>query len=170
LRVMNHILGGGGFSSYLMEEVREKQGLTYGIYSQPAHLDHADYLIIQSATSPENIAPMTDSISSILTMMKNESVDADLLADAKSYLIGSLPMRFASTLSLSGATLRMQLDGRSIDALDIWADKINAVTADDIMRVSNRIFTSVEPSATVIAGAVPDDLGFEIIDQIPGIE
>jgi len=170
LRVMNHLLGGGGFSSFLMEEIREKQGLTYGIYSQPAHLDYADYLLIESATSPGNIAKMTNSVSAILTMFKDENVDAQLVSDAKSYLIGSLPMRFASTLSLSGAALRMQLDGREIDALDQWVNKINAVTADDVRRAARRVFKSTEPSATVIVGAIPDDLGFDMIVTIPGIE
>lgn len=170
MRVMNHILGGGGFSSYLMDEVREKKGLTYGIYSQPVNMDYADYMMIQSATSPENIAPMTQAVSDVLTKLKTQNVDAQLLDDAKSYLIGSLPLRFASTLSLSGTAIRMQLDGRDINALDNWADKISAVTADDVMRVANRIFVSTEPNATIIAGAVPSDLGFKIVETINGIE
>ena len=170
MRVMNHILGGGGFSSYLMEEVREKRGLTYGIYSQPVNMNYADYMVIQSATSPENVAPMSAAISDVLTKLKNEMVDDELLMDAKSYLVGSLPLRFASTLSLSGAAIRMQLDGRDINALDTWADKINAVTADDIQRVATRIFVNNDPTATVIAGAVPDDQGFELVDVVPGIE
>jgi len=170
MRVMNHLLGGGGFSSYLMEEVREKRGLTYGIYSQPVNMDYADYMVIQSATSPENIAPMTAAISDILTKLKTESVDEALLMDAKSYLIGSLPLRFASTLSLSGAAIRMQLDGRDINALDSWADKINAVTADDIQNVANRIFINNDPTAMVVSGAVPDDQGFELVETVAGIE
>ena len=170
MRVMNHILGGGGFSSYLMEEVREKRGLTYGIYSQPVNMNYADYMVIQSATSPENVAPMSEAITDVLTKLKTEMVDNELLMDAKSYLVGSLPLRFASTLSLSGAAIRMQLDGRDISALDNWADKINAITSDDIQRVANRIFVNTEPTATVIAGAVPDDQGFELVDVVPGIE
>lgn len=169
-RVMNHVLGGGGFSSMLMDEVREKQGLTYGIYSQPVHMNYADFMVIQSATSPENIAPMTDSIQGVLNDLTTTHIDDEVLADAKSYLIGSLPLRFSSTLSLSGAAIRMQLDGRAIDALDMWDDKISAVTASDVKRVAERVFVSLEPSATVIAGAVPDGQGFDIVDNVPGIE
>lgn len=168
--VMNHMLGGGGFSSYLMEEVREKRGLTYGIYSQPVFLDYSNYLMIESATSPENIAPMTTAMQDVLSKLTTETVDEKLLADAKSYLIGSLPLRFTSTLSLSGAAMRMQLDGRSITALDDWADKIDAITADDVKNVANRIFKSIEPTVTIIAGAVPDDSGFELVEKLPGIE
>jgi len=170
LRVMNHILGGGGFSSLLMDEVREQQGLTYGIYSQPLHMDYADYLVIESATSPDNIAPMTASVQDILTRLKTDLVDDQTLTDAQNYLIGSLPLRFSSTLSLSGAAIRMQLDGRPIDALDQWDDKIAAVTAEDVQRVANRIFTTTDPIVTVIAGAVPEGQGFDTVETIPGIE
>jgi zinc protease len=170
-RVMNYILGGGGFSSMLMDEIREKQGLTYGIYSHPVFMNFDNYLAVESATSPENIAPMTASIHAILDDIKTNLVDAEILSDAKSYLIGSLPLRFASTLSLSGAAIRMQLDGRNINALDEWDDKINKVTAADIMRVANQIFDNNDADATVISGAVPDDLeGFDAVTKIDGIE
>ena len=169
-RVMNHMLGGGGFSSFLMEEVREKQGLTYGIYSSPVHLDSADYISIGSAASPENITAMIQSVKKILEDLKTEPVNDLKLQEAKSYLMGALPLRFSSTLSLSGAALRMQLDGRTINALDFWNDKITAVTASDVQRVANRVFGSTEPIVTVIAGAVPENLGYEIIETLPGVE
>jgi zinc protease len=169
MRVMNHILGGGGFSSMLMNDIREERGLTYGIYSQPVNMDYADYLMIQSAMSPENIETMMPVLDDIINHIKTEDIDADVLDDAKSYLIGSLPLRFSSTLSLSGAAMRMQSDGRSINALDEWADKINAVTADDVKRVANRIFESSLPTAMVVSGAVPEE-GYTIVETIPGIE
>ena len=169
-RVLNHILGGGGFSSMLMDEIREKQGLTYGIYSQPIFMAHANYIVIESAMSPENIAPMMKSIEEIVLRLKQDDVAEDVLKDAKSYLIGSLPLRFSSTLSLSGAALRMQLDGRSITALDEWANAIEAVTSDDIVRVANRIFVQNDPIVTIVAGAVPDGGDYEMIDTLPGVE
>ncbi len=170
LMVMNHLLGGGGFSSYLMEEVREKKGLTYGIYSYPTFMDLSNSMSIASSTSPENVALMTQAVQGILTHMKTKPAEQELLDDAKSYLIGSLPLRFSSTLSLSGTAQRMQLDGRDINALDNWADNISKITADDVMRVANRIFESVDPTVTIIAGAVPDDQGFDIVDVVPGVE
>ncbi len=169
-RVLNHILGAGGFSSFLMEEVREKQGLTYGIYSQPVFMDAADYLAVESAASPENIQAMTKSVQDIVESLKTTPVEAKRLAEAKSYLIGSLPLRFSSTLSLSGAALRMQLDGRSITSLDEWGDQIEAVTANDVQRVAQRIFASTQPIATVIAGAVPDNADFTTVTTLPGVE
>lgn len=169
-RVFNHLFGGGGFSSELMEEVREKRGLTYGIYSRPAHLDYVDYIAIESSTSPENIAPMTHAILDVINRFKTTFVDEIKLKEAKDYLVGSLPLKFSSTQSLSRTALALRLDNLPLWYLDESDDHINRVTADDIQRVANRIFQSLEPIATVIAGAVPEDQGFEIIDKIPGVE
>lgn len=170
MRVMNHILGSGGFSSMLMEEIREQRGLTYGIYSQPVNMDYADYMVIQSAMSPENIETMMPVLADILDQLKTQDVDVEVLNDAKNYLIGSIPLRFASTLSLSGAAIRMQLDGRPIDALDTWGEKINAVTVDDIKRVATRIFANPIPTAMVVSGAVPEGQGYDMVETITGIE
>mgnify|MGYP000117109161 CR=1 FL=1 len=170
LRVLNHILGGGGFSSLLMDEVREQQGLTYGIYSHPVHMDYADYMVIESATAPESVAPMVQSVQDILTRLTQDNVTDQQLSEAKSYLIGSLPLRFSSTLSLSGAALRMQLDGREITALDDFASHINAVTAEDVKRVAGRIFRNINPTVKIVTGAVPANIDYDMVQSIPGIE
>ncbi len=169
-RVMNYMLGGGGFSSFLMEEIREKKGLTYGIYSNPVFMKYDDYLVVESATSPENIAPMIEAIQTVLTDMKTQLVDGGMLVDAKNYLMGALPLRFSTTQSLSGTALRMQLDGRHQGALDEWNSNIKQVTAEDVQRVANKFFKTLDAKATVIAGAIPDDLEFEIVDTVPGVE
>jgi predicted Zn-dependent peptidase len=79
-------------------------------------------------------------------------------------------LRFATTQSLSGTALRMQLDGRDQGALDEWDDHIHKVTAEDVRHAANKIFESLDAKATVIVGAVPDELNFEIVDTIPGVE
>lgn len=169
LRVMNHILGGGGFSSYLMDEVREKRGLTYGIYSQLTAMDYDDHLSIESAASPANIEPMQMAIAEVLTKMKTEPVDPQLLEDAKSYLIGSLPLQFSSTQNLSRTALNLQLDSLPMTHLDDWAEKIRMIDAEDVRRVANRVFTG-KASAVAVAGAVPATLEIEKIEILPGVE
>lgn len=170
LRVLNHLLGAGGFSSYLMDEIREKKGLTYGIYSRLVHMDYADYLAIESAASPENISPMTQAVSEILDRLKNGDIDKELLEDAKTYLIGALPLRFSSTQSLSSTALHLQLDYLPIEYLDEWADRIKAVTVEDVRRVSRRVFSDNTPAVTVVAGAVPDDFDGDLVAVLPGVE
>lgn len=170
LRVMDHMLGSGGFSAKLMEEVREKRGLTYGIYSRLTHMDYANYISIESSTAVDNVAPMTAAVNDVIEGFKTTPVDAQKLQDAKSYLIGSLPLRFSSTQSLSRTALAMRLDGLPITYLDGWTDQINAITPADIQRVANRIFASTTPRITVIAGGVPADQGFTMIKIMPGVE
>lgn len=170
LKVMNHMLGGGGFSSALMEQVREKRGLTYGIYSRVSNMDYANYLAIESATSPDNIAPMEAAVADVITQFKTTPVDDTLLSDAKNYLIGSLPLKFSSTQSLSKTTLAMQMDGLPMDYLDQWDENISKVTAEDIQRVANRIFGDTTPDALTIAGGLPDDLQIERVEIVPGVE
>lgn len=169
LRVLNHLLGAGGFASYLMDEVREKRGLTYGIYSQLTAMDYADHISIESAASPENIEPMQNAIDDVLMMLKTEITDKALLNDAKNYLIGSLPLQFSSTQSLSRTALSLQLDDLPINYLDDWTDNIQAVDAQDIQKIANRIF-SKDAAAVAIAGAIPQNLQIEKITEMPGVE
>ena len=169
-RVMDYILGGGGFSSLLMDRIREQKGLTYGIYSQPTFTNFDNSLYIDSALDPNNIALMLREVDAILADLKSTPRDEQTVADAKSYLIGSLPMRFSSTLALSGTAVRMQLDGRPIDALDKWADQINAVTAQDVQDVAQRIFAQPHATVTVIVGGVPSDVEVEKLTTVPGVE
>lgn len=171
LRVLDHMLGGGGFSSALMEDIREKQGLTYGIYSRLVHMDYADYLSIESATAPESIAPMTAAVAKVIDGFVTNPVDGQKLDDAKNYLIGSLPLKFSSTQSLSRTAMALSLDDLPMDYLDHWEAKIGEVTAVDIQRVAARIFTTPTPRVTVVAGAVPEDAkDFTMIETLPGVE
>ena len=169
-RVLNQILGAGGFSSMLMDEIREKRGLTYGIYSRIVHMDYTNYLSIESATSPENVEPMLVAIQDVLRSLKTTRVDDEMFAEAKSYMIGSMPLRFSSTQSLSATPLALKMDGLPMDYLDDWARNIHAVTADDVMRVANKIFANSQPNVTVIAGAIPKQRDIELIENLPGVE
>ena len=170
LRVLNQTLGAGGFSSMLMDEIREKRGLTYGIYSRLVHMDYTDYVSIESATSPENIEPMLGAIEGVLTNLKTNLVDTETLNEAKSYMVGSMPLKFSSTQSLSATPLALKMDGLSMTYLDDWANNINAVTADDVMRVANMVFENTQPNAMVIAGSIPDEMDINIVDTLPGVE
>jgi zinc protease len=133
-------------------------------------MDYADYMIIESATAPESVEPMVKSVEDILMQLKNETVSDQQLSEAKSYLIGALPLRFSSTLSLSGAAIRMQLDGRPITALDDYADHINDVSVEDVQRVARRVFQSTVPTVKIVTGAVPDHTDYDMVDTVPGIE
>ncbi|HEY8963706.1 MAG TPA: pitrilysin family protein [Alphaproteobacteria bacterium] len=166
--VMNYIFGGGGFSSRLMAEIREKRGLTYGIYSSAYNLDHADRLVVSASLLPGNVVKTLDLIGEVADAMKTTPVDAGTLKAAQDYLTGSLPLQFSSTQRTAGALVELQLNDRPITALDDYAAKILAVTPADIQRVAERIF-AVNP-IVVAVGAKPEGLTMLEWTSIPNAE
>lgn len=170
-KVMNYILGRGGFGSRLMEEIREKRGLTYGIYSHMSHMDHIDTLGVSTSTDNKNAGEMLALIKEQWRAMRDAPVSQEELDSAKSYLIGSVPLSLTSTDSIAGVMLSLQLDNRPTDYLDIRAKEIEALTADDILRVAQRL---LDPAGftTVLVGA-PEGIAeseMTIIEDIPNAD
>ncbi len=169
LRVMNYILGGGGFGSRLMEEAREKRGLTYGIYSGTAHQNHVDIMKVSTSTKNQSAKEMIDIIKAEMTKITSDPVSENELADAKSYLIGSLLLSMTSTDKVASILASLQADDRPIDYLDEFENKINAVTIDDIQRVAKRVLTS-KNMTTIIVGKPEGLSGVIQKDSLPNVE
>ena len=167
-QVMDYIFGGGGFSSLLMNEVREKGGLTYGIYSSMMNLDYADRFVVQASMLPKNVQPTIDTVKKIANNLKAADIDTGTLQAAKDYLTGSMPLHFGSTDDISGALTGLQLNNRPVTALDDFRAKINAVTTADIKRVANRIFAN-DP-VLVLVGAKPEGMDVETVTVLPNAE
>ena len=166
--LMNFILGESGFGSRLMEEIREKRGLTYGIYSYFRRYDEADTLNASTSTKNKNVKEMISLIHKEWEKMKSEPVSEEEINDAKSYIIGSLPLSLTSTDSIAGILLSLQLEHLPIDYLDMRAEKIKAVKINDILNVSKRILDK-DSITTVIVGA-PEGIEADIITDIPNVE
>ena len=94
--VANYILGGGGFSSRLLEEVREKRGLAYSAYSYLHELDKASLWLGGVATNNQQVAQSLAIIRAELARMARGDLDETDLADARTYLTGSFPLRLTS--------------------------------------------------------------------------
>ena len=155
--VMNYILGGGGFSSWLTDEVREKRGLAYGVSSRLQPLRHAGFIMGQVATRNDKLAQSLEIIKQQWTRMRDQGPNDQELADAKSYLIGAFPLQLDSTQNLAGMALQLQLDHLGVDYLSHRADKIQAVTRDDVLRVAKRI---LDPETlTIVVVGQPIGLG-----------
>ncbi|MBU0799535.1 MAG: insulinase family protein, partial [Alphaproteobacteria bacterium] len=137
--IMDFILGGSGFGSRLTEEVREKRGLTYGIHTGFYQMDHLKAYTVGTSTRNESAAEVIELIRAEWTKMRDTPVSDTELKDAKSYLIGSLPLALSSTDSIAGLLLGLRLENLPIDYLDARAAKIDAVTAEDIQRVAKRL-------------------------------
>ncbi len=134
--VMDFILGGSGFGSRLTEEVREKRGLTYGIYTSFTMMDRVKGYGVSTSTRNESAKDVLDLIDAEWKKMADTPVTDKEIADAKSYLIGSLPLSLSSTDSIAGVLLGLRLEDLPMGYLDERAAKINAVTAEDVQRVA----------------------------------
>jgi len=169
LQVLNYIFGGAGFGSRLMDEIREKRGLTYGIYSSVDDYQHLDAISISTSTKNESAAEVLDLIKSTMLKLQKESVGAKELADAKSYITGSMPLSLSSTDQIAGIVMSIRVDKLPIDYLDHFAEKINAVTPADIQRVAQRVLKP-ETMVTVLVGKPEHVTNVQRIEKLPNVE
>lgn len=149
--VMNRILGGGGFSSRLMEEIREKRGLAYGVYSYLNPYDNAALYMGGVATANARVAESLKVIRAEWKKMAENGVTAKELAAAKTYINGSFPLRLDSTRRIASLLLAVQINNLGKDYLDKRPSLINAVTLADIKRVAKKLLRP-EALTVVIVG------------------
>lgn len=146
--VMNHILGGGSFSSRLMEEVREKRGLAYSVGTYLYPMKRAAMLLGEVGTKNERVGETLAIIRSEMKRMAEKGATEDELADAKTYLTGSYPLRFTSNSSIANQLLGIQLENLGLDYVERRNDLIEAVTREDVMRVARRL---LKPDALLVS-------------------
>lgn len=148
--VMNHILGGGGFASKLMEEVREKRGLAYSVYSYLQPYDHAAIFAGGVATKNEKLVESLDVIRAEITQMAEPGPTAEDLENAKSFLTGSYALRFDTSAKIASQLLAIQQEELGIDYVNNRNELIAAVTLEDIKRVAKRV---LKPENLIVAVA-----------------
>ena len=139
-RLVTHILGGGGFSARLMKEVREKRGLSYGVYAGLVGLDQAPLVFWGGSTQNAKAGEMLRVARDVWSSMARGGPTAEELAAAKTYLTGSLPLQLDSTHEMADFLLQVRRDRLPIDILDKRDALINAVTLDDAKRAAARLF------------------------------
>lgn len=151
--VMNHILGGGSFSSWLFEEVREKRGLAYSVYSYLAPFAHTAVFGGGTATRNDQAEEALAVILAQFERMASEGPTEEELEDAKAFLTGSYALRFGSSGSIARQLLAIQLEDLGIDYVDKRNDLINAVTLEDVRRAARRIFGEGKPTVAIVGAA-----------------
>ena len=148
--VLNQILGGGGFASRLMEEVREKRGLAYSVYSYIQPYKHASVFAGGVATKNDKMAQSLDIIRSELKRMAESGPTDDELNNAKSYLTGSYALRFDSNTKIASQLLGLLQDDYGIDYVEKRNSLIDAVTMADVKRVALRLLKSDDLIVTIV--------------------
>lgn len=151
LMVLNHILGGGGFSSRLMEEIREKRGLTYGIHTSLIPLKHGSLITGNAATSADKMDETIKILRQEISKMHDGGVTDEELINAKTYLTGAYPLRFDTGSKIAHQLLSMQYFNFGIDFIDQRNNLVNKVSKDDIGIMAARLL-EVENMAQVTVG------------------
>lgn len=148
--VMNNILGGSVLVSRLGDEVREKRGLAYSVYTHLYSLDHAGLLIGSLATENSRAGTALEQVKFELTRMRNEGVGEEELENAKTYLIGSYPLRFDSSEKIAEQLAFIQREGLGIDYIEERNGMIAAIDRGDILRVAQRLLDPEELSVVMV--------------------
>lgn len=156
-RLLNQVLGAGGFESRLMQEVREERGLTYGVYSYLVPQDHAATLQGQVASSNDRIAEAIAVIRDEWARAAAEGITQEELDAAKTYVTGSYPLRFDGNATIARIMVGMQMLGLPIDYIPTRNEKVEAVTLEDVQRVAAELLDA-------------DGLHFVVVGQPVGLE
>jgi zinc protease len=138
--VANHIFGGGGFTSRLYSEIREKRGLAYSIGTYLSPFQHGAVFAGGTATRADRAEESIALIESEMRRFAAEGPTEEEVAKARSYLIGNYPLRFDSSVEIAGQLLAIQLDELGIDYVNRRNDLIRAVTVEDVRRAARRLF------------------------------
>lgn len=148
--VVNHILGGGGFSSRLYREVREKRGLAYSVYTYLNPLERAAMVGGGVATANGRVGESLELIRQEWASMAKDGPTAAELAAAKTFLTGSYPLRQSSSGRIAGMLLGIQLADLGIDYINRRNDLIEAVTIEDARRVARRLYDPQQLTVVVV--------------------
>ena len=158
--VVNQIFGGGGFSSRLYKEVREKRGLAYQVSSTLVNLAHANAFAGGTAVAPDRADETMEIIHREMARFAAEGPTAEELAEAKSYMTASYAMRFSSSGKIAQQLVGIMNDGLGIDYVEKRNALITAVTLEDARRAARRLYgngmemvVTVGPARTKTADA-----------------
>ncbi|MCF2906289.1 insulinase family protein [Octadecabacter sp. CECT 8868] len=155
--LLNEILGGSGLESRLMHEVREKRGLTYGVYSYLVTKDLSTMYLGQVASGNGTIAEAIEVVRAEWAKMASEGVTAEELDAAKTYLTGAYPLRFDGNAEIAGILVGMQAQDLPTEYIAGRNDLVNAVTLEEVNEMAAELLD-------------PDGLHFVVVGQPEGLE
>jgi zinc protease len=138
--IANYVLGGGGFSARLMQDVRDKRGLTYGIGTNLSASEHAGLIVGQSAVDNPKMGEALATIRDTMRRFHEDGPTVREIAAAKDYLTGSQPLELTSTDKIASMLVEMQREHLGRDFLDRYDGLVRGVTASDLERVVDRWF------------------------------
>ena len=145
--ILNAILG-GGMSSRLFQNIREKQALAYTVYSELTMYHDAGCMMVYAGTSPKSAGKVIDSIVHEMREITDHLVTPEELRRAKDHLKGSFVLGLESTSSRMGNLARQELYFQRFFSLDEMLESIERVTADEVQKLAQQFF---DPKQTAVA-------------------
>lgn len=130
--VMNHILGGGGFRSRLMNSIREERGLAYSIYSMFASGKHAGYFQVMVETKNSSAGEAIDQILREMESIRADGIAGEELDEVKLYLTGSFPLKIDTNTKIANLLADMEFYGLGLDYPERFPEIINALSKTDV--------------------------------------
>ncbi len=155
--VVNTVMGAGNFNSRLMNELREKRGLTYGVRSYLVPMFLSESVMGYFSSSNDRAAEAVDLIRTEWQRIATDGITAKELRAAQTYLTGAYPLKFDGNGPIARIMVGMQIQGLPVDYIATRNDNINAVTLDEANRVAARIYQ-------------PDALRFVVVGQPEGLQ
>ncbi|HSP55058.1 MAG TPA: pitrilysin family protein [Dehalococcoidia bacterium] len=155
LMVLNSLLG-RGMSSRLFKEVRERRGLAYSVGSSVSRYSDIGMLGVSAGVSPENVEEAVRVILAELEKLVEEPVGADELTKARDYTVGSFRLSLESPMSLGQRAGESLLTLGEIEPIETVVERLRAVTAEDISRVSQRLFIREKVALAVVGPDVEE--------------
>lgn len=154
--LLNQVLGGGGFESRLMQEVREKRGLTYGVYSSLQSRDLSSAYMGSVSSGNDRIGEAIAVIRDQWRLTAEEGISQEELDSAKTYLTGAYPLRFDGNSTIAGILVGMQTIRLDIDYVKTRNERVERVTLADVKRVAGELLD-------------PEQLHFVVVGKPTGV-
>ncbi|KPK99623.1 MAG: hypothetical protein AMJ91_07100 [candidate division Zixibacteria bacterium SM23_73_3] len=138
VKVMNYILGGGGFASRLMDEVRSKRGLTYGIHCSFDDNKLKGAYEVSTFTQNDSTIAAINAIIEQIKKIRAEGVTDKELEDTKSFYTGYFPLQFETPQQIATQVLDVELYELGEDYIKSYRDNIKGVTKEEVLRVAQK--------------------------------
>ncbi len=136
--VMNYILGGGGFESRLLDNIRDNLGLAYSVSSRFSTGLHGGTFRAGLQTSNETANQALEELFKEVRRIQEVPVTKRELSDAKDFLTGSFPLRLSSNRGIASMLTQVELHHLGLDYSDRYPEFIRAVSQEDVLRVAQK--------------------------------
>ncbi len=149
--IMNYILGGGGFTSRLMDNIRDNKGLAYDVHSGFSPQKQPGAFTITIQTKNESASEVIAETLKEIRRVQSDLVTEQELSDAKAYLTGSFPLRMDTSAKIAGMLTSIEIYNLGLEYPQKYPALINAVTREDVQRVAKKYLHPDQMVIVVVA-------------------